>query len=221
MKFVKAFIFDIDGTLLDSNEAHAVTWWEAFGDDGIRIDLERVRHAVGMGADHLVPSLTDLPAESERAEKIGREKGRRFKREYFDSLRPFPEARELVVTLRERGYRLAVATSADREEMESFLTIVGATELFDVKISADDVGGSKPDPELVAAALRKLDVKASEALMVGDTPYDIEAARKANVRTLAVRSGGFTDAELAGAAAIYSDVAEIHRRVREGETLAE
>lgn len=216
MKRIRGFIFDIDGTLLDSNEAHAVSWWEALRDLGYALPIERVRRAIGMGEDHLVPALTGLAEDSELIERIGREKGRHFDREYARDLRAFPDARDLLVELRERGYRLAVATSADRKEMDAFLDRVGAADLFDAKVCADDVDGSKPDPDVVSAALRKLGLKSSEVYFVGDTPYDVEAARKAGVSTLAVRSGGNSDESLRGAARVFEDVREIHRRIREG-----
>lgn len=208
---LKAILFDIDGTLVDSNHQHALAWQEALAEEGHRFDLPAIHHQIGKGSDNLVPSL--VPGASEQdAERLGDAHGRIFKARHFAELRPFPGARDLLARCKEAGYTVVLASSATAEELHHHLDILDARGLIDAFTSADDVGCSKPCPDIFDTARKKAGVSAEEAMVVGDTPYDIEAARQAGIRTVAVRSGGFDDRALSGALAIFDDVAELLAR---------
>jgi HAD superfamily hydrolase (TIGR01509 family) len=208
---LKAILFDIDGTLVDSNQSHILAWQQALRDAGHEFDESTIHDQIGKGADNLVPAL--LPSASEEeAERLGDAHGRIFKECYFDQLRPFPGARDLLARCKEAGYKVVLASSATGEELDHHLELLGARELVDGFTSADDVGCSKPCPDIFETARQKAGVSADEALVIGDTPYDIEAARKAGIRTIAVRSGRFDDRALSGALAIFDDVAELLAR---------
>ena len=208
---LKAILFDIDGTLVDSNDYHVLAWQQAFREGGHEVDRSVIHEQIGKGADNLVPAL--LPDCSEaKAETLGDAHGRVFKQCYFDRLQPFEGARELLARCKEAGYRVVLASSATGEELDHHLDILGVRELIDAFTSADDVGCSKPCPDIFETAREKAGIAAAEALVVGDTPYDIEAARKAGMHTIAVRSGGFDDSALANALAIFDNVAELLAR---------
>jgi HAD superfamily hydrolase (TIGR01509 family) len=200
---LRGVIFDVDGTLVDSNDLHARAWVEALGEAGHPVPFERVRRLIGMGGDKLLPAVTGVAAESEEGKAIADLRGAIFRERYLPNVRAFEGARDLVRTLKERGLHLAVASSAAEEELAPLLRAAGADDLIEKKTSGDDVERSKPDPDVVTAALRKLGCAPHEAVMIGDTPYDIEAARAAGVPCIAFRSGGWGDAALAGAVAIH------------------
>jgi HAD superfamily hydrolase (TIGR01509 family) len=205
-------ILDVDGTLVDSNDAHAKAWVEALEDGGFDVPFERVRPLIGMGGDKLLPEVTGLPGKHPRSERIGRRRGEIFKARYLPALRPFPKTRELLLRMRDEGLTLAVASSAEPEELEALLTIAGAKDLVRGASSADDVESSKPDPDVVHAALGRLGRDPAFVVMIGDTPYDVEAARRAGVRAIAFRCGGWDDARLGGAVAIYDGPADLLAR---------
>jgi len=209
---IRAVLLDIDGTLVDSNDAHALAWVDAFAEADRSIPFEQVRQRIGKGGDKLMPEVSGLDAESADGKRIDALRAQIFRERYLPKLKPFPRATELLERLHADGHTLVVATSAKKEEMEALLEICGASRLIQGRTSSDDAEQSKPDGDIVAAALERAKVSAAEALMLGDTPYDIEAARRAGVRTVAVRSGGWDDAGLAGAAAVYADVAELLAR---------
>lgn len=209
MAALRAVLLDIDGTLVDSNDAHAHAWEEALRHFGHDVPFEKVRALIGKGGDKLLAEAAGIDKETPHGKAIDQRRERTFKRDYLPRLKPFPEARELLRRLREEGLCLVVATSAQRAEMDALLELCGASELIDANTSSDDADKSKPDPDIIQAALRKADVSANEALMLGDTPYDLEAARRSGVETVAVRSGGWGDDALAGALAIYTDVADL------------
>jgi HAD superfamily hydrolase (TIGR01509 family) len=202
-------LLDIDGTLLDSNDAHARSWAEVFKRHGIDISFERVRPLVGEGGDKLLPQLTAIDAESAPGKALSAERRKVFLEDYLPGLRPTRGARLLVETLKARGVKVVIATSAGGEELSALLEQAGVADLIERATSSDD-GASKPDPDIVRAALEEGRLGADEALMVGDTPYDIEAATRAGVKTIALRCGGWwDDAALAGAIAIYDDPAAL------------
>jgi HAD superfamily hydrolase (TIGR01509 family) len=199
----RAVIFDVDGTLVDSNDAHAYAWVAAFAERELEVDFDTVRRLIGMGADKLIPAATGLPETDPRLAGVGERRGEIFRSEWLPGLRPTPGAHELVARLRRDGFELAVASSARADELRPLLRVAGADALFDEKTTSDDAARSKPDPDIVAAALRRLAIDPADAIMIGDTPYDVEAARRAGVAIIGLRSGGWSADELAGAVAVH------------------
>jgi HAD superfamily hydrolase (TIGR01509 family) len=201
-------IFDVDGTLVDSNDAHAEAWVRAFAEAGHAVPFERVRPLIGMGGDQLLPTL-GFSAQGEAHEKMGQRRGEIFKQDFLPHLRPLPGARELVKRLQQAGLRLAVASSAQPAELEPLLKVAGVEEILRLRTSAGDVEESKPEPDVVQAALERLRLPPPAAVMIGDTPYDVAAALRAGVAVIAFRSGGWSDADLRGAIAVYDHAADL------------
>jgi HAD superfamily hydrolase (TIGR01549 family) len=199
-----AMIFDVDGTLVDSNDAHAAAWVDALHDFDIDRRPGDVRPLIGMGGDKLLLALTGIDAKSQRGREIVARRGERFRQAYLDNLRAFPGTRALFERLADDGVRLAIASSAQKAELEQLLRIAGVLDLVESPTSGDEVPASKPDPDIIHAALERLGVRADVAVMVGDTPYDVEAARHASVAAVAFRcGGGWSDHALKGAFRIY------------------
>lgn len=209
MAALKAVLLDVDGTLIDSNDAHARAWVDTLSAFGHSVPFERVRELIGKGGDKLLPEVTGLEDSSPEGKRISEHRSRHFQQAYLPQLKPFPGARELLARMHAAGLRLVVATSAKEEEMAALLRICGAEPFVQARTSSDDADNSKPDPDIVEAALRRAGAKPEEALMLGDTPYDVEAAARAGVRAIALRSGGWSDMALQGALAIYDDVADL------------
>ena len=209
MQRLRGVILDVDGTLVNSNDAHARSWMEALAEHHIAVDFAQVRPLIGMGGDKLLPRLCGISAESTQGVEIATRRGELFRERYLPQLKPFPKTRELVTRLIAAGLRPAVASSAQEQELAQLLRIARVDNLMQGVSSASDTKHSKPDPDIVRAALQKLDVPAGAALMIGDTPYDVEAARKLGVGTIGLRCGGRSDSELAGAIAIYDDPADL------------
>jgi HAD superfamily hydrolase (TIGR01509 family) len=210
---LRAVLFDVDGTLIDSNDAHARAWEDVFREEGYAARFADVRPLIGMGGDKLLPKVIGVDAESERGKALGERRKQIFKERYLPHLEPFPGARQLLERLRAKGLTLVVATSAQEDELEGLLDAAGVADLFAETTTSSDADSSKPDPDIIQAALgRAGHVAPSAALMVGDTPYDVEAASRAGVGTVAVRSGGWDAAALRGAVAVFADVAEILAR---------
>jgi HAD superfamily hydrolase (TIGR01509 family) len=210
----KAVLFDVDGTLVDSNNYHVLAWAEAFHAAGHDFRLSELHRHIGKGADNYVQAL--LPnASDDEAKALGEAHGRLFRQHYAHRLKPFLHARELLARCRDAGLLVMLATSASAKELERHLDVLDARGLVDGWSNADDVGCSKPCPDVFETVLRKADVVAGDAVAVGDTPYDIEAARGAGVKTIALRSGLFSDEDLAGAIAIYDDTADLLARFDE------
>jgi HAD superfamily hydrolase (TIGR01549 family) len=203
---IKAVIFDIDGTLVDSVDLHAQAWKEAFKQYGKDIPYQQVRHQIGKGGDQLMPVFFSREELEEFGEEMEEYRSKIFKRDYLPRVRAFPMVRDLFLKIREDGKRVVLASSAKEEELAAYKKIAHIEDLVEGETSADDADKSKPHPDIFKAALDQLgDVSADEAVVVGDTPYDAEAARKLRLRTIGVRCGGFPDQELldAGAIAIY------------------
>jgi HAD superfamily hydrolase (TIGR01509 family) len=200
---LSVILFDVDGTLIDSNGAHAETWAEALRADGYSCQADEIRPLVGMGTDKLLPRVAGIAADSEAGRALVKRKKALFEQR-LPHLRPTRGARALVAELSARGKLLVVATSADEEEMRGLLSRAGVDDLLPRRTSSDDAARSKPDPDIVRAALDRAGGRAAGALLIGDTPYDIEAAHRAGIAVVALRSGGYwTDGELAGAAAVF------------------
>ncbi|MBA2689323.1 MAG: HAD family hydrolase [Burkholderiales bacterium] len=203
-------LLDIDGTLLNSNDAHAEAWLEIFRRYGYVASYDSVRPLIGKGGDKLLPEITGLDEESEVGEQMAEERKTLFMRDYLPRLRPTAGARRLVERLRKEGFRLVVATSAGDEELGLLLQQAEVKDLIEQATTANDAEHSKPDPDIVQAALAMAKLRPEEAVMIGDTPHDIEAARRAGLPTIALRCGGWwDDAALAGAVAIYDDPAAL------------
>jgi HAD superfamily hydrolase (TIGR01509 family) len=202
---LRGVLLDVDGTLIDSNDAHASSWADTFREFGYDIPFERVRPLIGMGGDKLLPQLTGLDHESDRASLMTKRRKEIFNTMYLPTLRAFPGAHELLARFKEDGLALIIATSAEKSELNELLEQAGLEELVDRKTSSSDADRSKPDPDIIQAALERGKLEPGEALMLGDTPYDVEAATKAGVLTIALRCGGWSDHALSGAIAIYDD----------------
>jgi HAD superfamily hydrolase (TIGR01509 family) len=200
---LKAVLFDVDGTLVDSNDAHAHAWVKAFAEAGITVDFARARRCIGMGGDKLMPEVSGLAEDSPIGSKIAKRRGEIFTTEFLPKIQAFKDAGRLVAAVKQLGPTVVAASSAKKEELEALLEIAGADRAMDSATSSDDAEESKPDPDIIEAALKRAKAKPPEAIMIGDTPYDVEASRRAGVRIIAFRSGGWHDADLAGAIAIY------------------
>jgi HAD superfamily hydrolase (TIGR01509 family) len=204
-------LLDVDGTIIDSNDAHARAWVAAFDEAGYHVDFDVVRPMIGMGGDKLLPAAIGIEHDTEIGKRLGGRRWEIFRERELGSLRPFPCARELLERLRDDGYTLVVATSAQDEEMEELVRAAGVADLLDAATTSSDASRSKPDPDIVRAALGRAKAEPDEAVMLGDTPYDIEAAGRAGVPIVALRSGGWRPQELEGAAAVYADPCELVR----------
>jgi HAD superfamily hydrolase (TIGR01509 family) len=209
MKTIRGVLLDVDGTLVDSNDAHAHAWVEALDEHGIRVPFEKVRRLIGMGGDKLLPRVAGLSEETPEGAKLSRRRREIFKTRYLGSLRPFPRAKELLRRMRADGLRLAVASSAQQDELSALLRICGADQVIQGRTSSDDADRSKPDPDIVQAALANIGISAAEVVLLGDTPYDLESAGRAGVGLVAFRCGGWGDADFAGALAVYNDPADL------------
>ena len=208
----RASIFDVDGTLVDSNDAHANAWVQAIADSGGRVELSRVRPLIGMGGDKVIPQLTGLAADSPEGKAIADKRGEIFKRDFLPHLKPTRGAQQLLEWLRDDRKALVIASSAREDELRGLLEIAGASRLIESTTSSDDAEHSKPDPDIVAVAIRRTGCPAGEVIMVGDTPYDVEAALRAGIDIIGVRCGGWRDEELHGAIAVYADPADLLER---------
>jgi HAD superfamily hydrolase (TIGR01549 family) len=206
---VRAVLLDVDGTLIDTNYHHAIAWYRAFRAHDIVVPLWRIHRHVGMGGDQLVPALVgDRPDE----ESIKDARGAEYER-LIGEVSPLEGARELIVDLKDRGHPTLLASSAPQDELDHYLELIDARELVDGWTTDDDVEATKPEPDLVHAALDKAGTH--DAVMVGDTPWDVEAARKAGLETVTVITGGFSEQELrdAGAAAVFESLTELRHHL--------
>jgi HAD superfamily hydrolase (TIGR01509 family) len=210
-------ILDIDGTLVDTNYHHAIAWYRAFRQHGIVLPIWRIHRHIGMGGDQLVASLTDDSVEEEKVDDI-RAAEKPLYMAFIEEVEPMEGSRSLIADLKERGHTVVLASSAKEDEVDHYLDQLDARELADDWTMSDDVEETKPAPDLVTAALEKAGADASDAVMIGDTTWDIEAAKRAGVDCIAVMTGGFGRDELedAGAVAVFDSVAELRERL--GET---
>ena len=208
----RAALLDVDGTLIDANYQHALAWYRAFRRHGIVLPVWRIHRHVGMGGDQLVPALVGKHVDKEKGDDI-RDTRDELYAELIDEVAPFAGARELIDELGGRGLTVVLASSSPDDEIEHYLELLGQTEVEHT--TKEDVEATKPEPDLVQAALANAGTDG--AVMVGDTPWDIEAARKAGLETVCVISGGFSEQELrdAGAAAVFESVEELRKRLDE------
>ena len=209
-----AAILDVDGTLVDTNYHHAIAWHRAFTQNGVELPVWRIHRQIGMGGDQLVAALAGNDVEEQRGDDIrDAEKDRYF--ELIDEVRPLEGSRELIEELKQRGTTTVLASSAKEEEVEIYLDLLDARDLVDGWTTSADVERTKPAPDLIEAALEKAGTR--DAVMVGDSTWDIEAASNAGIKTLAVLTGGFSEAELRerGAARVFESIAELREKLDE------
>ena len=209
---IRAVIFDVDGTLVDTNDLHAASWADAFRRFGHDIPQDRVRHEMGKGGDQLMPALLPREAVERQGKDIEAFRKDLFMREYLPRARAFPEVPALFRRLRAAGQKVVLASSSSAEEAERYKEIAGIAELIDGATTKDDAEHSKPYPDIFRAALERLaPIPAAEAVVVGDTPYDAEAAQGAGLRAVGLLCGGFPEDELRRSAfvALYRDPSDL------------
>lgn len=209
-----AAILDIDGTLVDTNYQHALAWYMAFREHEIFLPVWRIHRHVGMGGDQLVEALAGEAVERENGDALRTAHDVLYLAS-IQTVSVFEGARDLIVDLKQRGQQVVLASSAKVQEAEHYLNLLDAREIVDAWTTSDDVEQTKPSPDLVGAALGKLGTETG--VMVGDTPWDVEAAGKLDVPTIAVLTGGFSEAELrdAGAIAVFESVQQLREGVEE------
>jgi len=209
---VEAALLDVDGTLVDTNYQHAVAWYRAFRRHGIVLPIWRIHRAVGMGGDQLVPALVGEQADAERGDEI-REARDSLYQELIGEVEPLHGSRELISDLKVRGANVVLASSSPKDELDHYLELLDARDLADAWTTKDDVESTKPEPDIVRAALDKAGTE--NAVMVGDTRWDIEAAARAGVETICVLTGGWSEQELreAGAVAVFESVDELREQL--------
>lgn len=201
----RAAIFDIDGTLVDSVDLHALSWREAFAEFGHQVTFEQARSQIGKGGDQLLPVFLSDAEVKNQGKDIEAFRGKLFKSKYLPMVRPFSAVPELLRRVRDAGLKVAAASSAKKDELEVYLELAGITGLVDVSTSSEDVERSKPAPDIFQAALKKLRLDGGDAVAIGDTPYDAQAAGKAGIAAIGMLSGGFTEDDLrqGGCVAVY------------------
>lgn len=209
---IKAVIFDVDGTLVDSNKLHVQAWIDAFWYFGKDISYDELCEQMGKGGDQLMPVFCSQEELDKFGSELAEYRAEIFTDGYLHQVRPFPKVRELFERVKTEGLQIALASSAKEEELERHKKNLKIADLLEGTTSADDAERSKPHPDIFLAALDSLDdVVPEEAIVIGDSPFDIEAAGRAGIRTIAVLSGGFAEEKLraAGAAEIYKDIADL------------
>ncbi|HYP53231.1 MAG TPA: HAD family hydrolase [Pyrinomonadaceae bacterium] len=212
---IRAVIFDIDGTLVDSVDFHAEAWQRAFRHFGREVAFADVRRQIGKGGDQLLPVFFTKEELERFGEELEEYRGELYKREYLPRVVGFPSVRELFQRIKRDGKHIALASSAKKDELGTYKKIARVVDLVEEETSADDAERSKPHPDIFEAALAELgDVRPDQAVVVGDTPYDAEAAGKAGLRTVGVLCGGFPEQDLraAGCVRIYRDPADLLAR---------
>jgi HAD superfamily hydrolase (TIGR01509 family) len=207
-----AAILDIDGTLVDTNYHHAIAWYRAFRQHDELLPIWRIHRHIGMGGDHLVKALCGEEVDEEKGEDI-RAAEKALYMALIVEVEPLHGARDLIVDLKNRGHAVILASSAKQKEVDHYLDLLDARDLVDDWTSSADVESTKPDPDLVQTALEK--AGGGEAVMVGDSTWDCEAAKRAGIETVAVLTGGFSEAELedAGAVAVYQSIDELRQSI--------
>lgn len=214
---MRAVLFDVDGTLVDSVDSHAIAWQEAFAAFGHEIELRRIRNQIGKGGDELIPVFLTASERRRHAREIEAYRLATFRAKYLPKIAPFAQVRALFARLRKDGWKLALASSSNRDDLTFFIKRLGVGAMLDVVTTTEDAHRSKPKPDIFLAAKTRLQsVDASSCIVVGDSPYDHIAARRAGMISIGLLSGGFPGSRLraAGAAEIYHDVADLLLRYR-------
>ncbi len=215
---IEAVIFDIDGTIVDSVDLHAKAWQRTFSKFGKNILLEAIRSQIGKGADQLLPVYFSSQEIEQFGEAMELYRGELFKKEYLPKVKGFPKVRELFERIKQDKIQIALASSAKKDELKKYKEIAQIDDLIESETSSDNVERSKPCPDIFDAALEQLgNVAPGKVIVVGDTPYDAEAATKANVNSIGLLSGGWTQHQLrrSGCIAIYRDPADLLARYEE------
>jgi HAD superfamily hydrolase (TIGR01509 family) len=205
-------ILDVDGTLVDTNYQHALAWYRALRQSDVIVPIWKIHRAIGMGGDQLLPHLIGEERTEELGEDVRAAEGVLYK-DMIEECEPLEGAHQLIADLRERGKTVILASSAKGSDIEHYLDLLDARELANDWTMSDDVEQTKPEPDLVKAAMEKAGTE--DAVMVGDTTWDIEAAKRAGIETIAVMTGGFSADELrdAGAAQVFESIEELRRRI--------
>lgn len=213
MSTARVAVLDVDGTLVDTNYQHALAWYRAFRDRGIVVPVWRLHRHIGMGGDQLVEAVASAVVEREHGDAVRSAQGKHYA-QMLDEVEPFEGAAELLGELRRRHVRVVLASSAQPQELDHYLDLLDARQLIDAWVSAADVDSTKPAPDLVVVAIEK--GGGGSAAMIGDSVWDIEAAKRAGIPTVAVRTGGFSSSELreAGAVEVYESVSALLAELR-------
>ena len=201
-------VLDVDGTLVDTNYHHAIAWYRAFREHGLTLPVWRIHRHIGMGGDQLVAAVAGKRVEDRQGDGIRAAETARYA-ELIGEVQPFADARRLLELLDRRGHRLVLASSGKRDELDHYLDLLDARELVEAWTTSADVEQTKPEPDLVRVAMDK--VGGGEAVLVGDSTWDCEAAARAEVPALAVLTGGFSEQELgqAGAVAVFESLTDL------------
>jgi HAD superfamily hydrolase (TIGR01509 family) len=209
-----AALLDVDGTLVDTNYHHTLAWYRAFRQNDLVLPMWRIHRHIGMGGDHLVKALCGEEIEDEKGDDI-RDAEKVLYGELIGEVRPLEGSRELIEDLKRRGHAVVLSSSAKAEEVEHYLDLLDVRELVDDWTTSADVDNTKPEPDLIEAAAEK--AGGGEAVMVGDSTWDCEAAKRAGLETVAVLTGGFSEAELreAGAVAVYFSIGDLRESLDE------
>jgi HAD superfamily hydrolase (TIGR01509 family) len=209
-----AALLDVDGTLVDSNYHHTLCWYRAFRKHDIVLPVWRLHRHVGMGGDKFVAAVAGEEVEQRLGDEL-RDEWEKLFDGMIDEVAPLAGANELIRALKQRGHEVVLASSSIESHFQQFVELLGAGDLVDGSTTKDDVEASKPEPDLVRAAMEK--ASAGDAVMVGDTPWDVEAARRAGIETVTVITGGFSRQELldAGAVAVFESLVELRERLDE------
>jgi HAD superfamily hydrolase (TIGR01549 family) len=209
---LRGVLLDVDGTFIDSNDAHTHAWIEAMGMEGYQVAFEKVRPLIGMGADKVLPAVLGIAKETAEGKRISQHRKDIFKQRYLPHLKAFPKTLDLLERM--QGLKLIIATTAEPDELQGLLALIGpnASTLFADAVTAHEAKKSKPDGDVVQAALERSGYRPDELVMIGDTAYDIEAAAKVGIQTIAFHSGGWSDKDLAQAIARYDGPADLLAR---------
>ena len=220
---IEALLCDMDGTLVESNWLHAEAWRLALAEMGIEVEKEDVRRQIGKGGDELIPVYVPWWKRRQVEEPLKRYRKYIFAKDFMQQVVALPRAREFLVRVKEAGIRVALASSAGKEELQTYKKIVDMEEITDEETSTDDAERSKPHPDIFEAALKKLKLPATKCMALGDTPYDAETAGKAGLRTIGVMTGGWSRAVLmeAGCVEVYESVAELLDKFEESALVRE
>jgi phosphoglycolate phosphatase-like HAD superfamily hydrolase len=213
----KAAIFDLDGTLLDSVDLHALAWHEAMMKFGHNVSFEKVRSQIGKGGDKLIPEFLSGDEQIDHGKELEEWRGKRFKTEYLPLVRAFSAVPDLLRRVRDAGARIAIGSSAKKDELDEYLDIARIADLVDVTASSEDAEESKPAPDIFEIVLKKLGIEGIDAVALGDSPYDAEGAGKAKIATIGVLCGGFSEGSLrqAGCIDVYPGPAALFAKFAE------